>query len=64
MSQPSHGGGTVFTEVKSTVLPTKNDALFWYNLFKQGDGNPDTRHAACPVLVGIKWVSLSGGQIP
>uniref|UniRef100_A0A8R1I1G2 procollagen-proline 4-dioxygenase n=2 Tax=Caenorhabditis japonica TaxID=281687 RepID=A0A8R1I1G2_CAEJA len=57
MSQPSHGGGTVFTEVKSTVLPTKNDALFWYNLYKQGDGNSDTRHAACPVLVGIKWVS-------
>ncbi|CAI2349116.1 unnamed protein product [Caenorhabditis sp. 36 PRJEB53466] len=57
MSQPSHGGGTVFTEVKSTILPTKNDALFWYNLYKQGDGNSDTRHAACPVLVGIKWVS-------
>ena len=22
-----------------------------------GDGNPFTRHAACPVLVGVKWVS-------
>ncbi|CAB3401442.1 unnamed protein product [Caenorhabditis bovis] len=57
MSQPKYGGGTVFTEVKTTNLPTRNDALFWYNLHRQGDGNVDTRHAACPVLVGIKWVS-------
>ncbi|EPB69382.1 hypothetical protein ANCCEY_11519 [Ancylostoma ceylanicum] len=57
MTQPVHGGGTVFTEVKSTVMPSKNDALFWYNLYKFGDGDPRTRHAACPVLVGVKWVS-------
>ncbi|WKY00172.1 hypothetical protein Q1695_014772 [Nippostrongylus brasiliensis] len=57
MSQPVYGGGTVFTDIKSTVLPTKNDALFWYNLHKFGDGDVRTRHAACPVLVGVKWVS-------
>ncbi|KAK6051676.1 oxidoreductase, 2OG-Fe(II) oxygenase family protein [Cooperia oncophora] len=57
MSQPVHGGATVFTDIKSTVMPTKNDALFWYNLLKQGDGDVRTRHAACPVLVGVKWVS-------
>ncbi|RCN52652.1 tetratricopeptide repeat protein [Ancylostoma caninum] len=57
MTQPVHGGGTVFTEVKSTVMPSKNDALFWYNLHRFGDGDPRTRHAACPVLVGVKWVS-------
>ncbi|KJH44694.1 oxidoreductase, 2OG-Fe(II) oxygenase family protein [Dictyocaulus viviparus] len=57
MTQPVHGGGTVFTDVKSTILPSKNDALFWYNLHKFGDGDTRTRHAACPVLVGIKWVS-------
>ncbi|KAK5982889.1 Oxoglutarate iron-dependent oxygenase domain containing protein [Trichostrongylus colubriformis] len=57
MSQPVHGGGTVFTDIKSTIMPTKNDALFWYNLHKQGDGDVRTRHAACPVLVGVKWVS-------
>ncbi|KAK6020444.1 hypothetical protein OSTOST_13902, partial [Ostertagia ostertagi] len=34
-----------------------NDALFWYNLLKHGDGDSRTRHAACPVLVGVKWVS-------
>ncbi|ETN81225.1 oxidoreductase, 2OG-Fe(II) oxygenase family protein [Necator americanus] len=57
MTEPRYGGGTVFTEVKSTVLPTKNDALFWYNLHKYGDGNVLTRHAACPVLLGEKWVT-------
>ena len=29
--------------------------MFWYNLKKNGIGNPRTRHAACPVLVGTKW---------
>ncbi|KAJ1355034.1 Prolyl 4-hydroxylase subunit alpha-1 [Parelaphostrongylus tenuis] len=57
MTQPLYGGGTVFTDVKSAIFPTKNDALFWYNLHKFGDGDPRTRHAACPVLVGVKWVS-------
>uniref|UniRef100_A0A8D3DN87 procollagen-proline 4-dioxygenase n=1 Tax=Scophthalmus maximus TaxID=52904 RepID=A0A8D3DN87_SCOMX len=32
-------------------------AVFWYNLFKSGEGDYRTRHAACPVLVGSKWVS-------
>ncbi|GMR44194.1 hypothetical protein PMAYCL1PPCAC_14389, partial [Pristionchus mayeri] len=57
MSQPQIGGGTVFTEVKSAIFPTKNDALFWYNLLRNEEGDARTRHAACPVLVGIKWVS-------
>ncbi|CAJ0581013.1 unnamed protein product, partial [Mesorhabditis spiculigera] len=57
MSQPSLGGATVFTEVKSTMFPSKNDALFWYNLHRNGEGDDRTRHAACPVLVGVKWVS-------
>ncbi|XP_034166916.1 prolyl 4-hydroxylase subunit alpha-2 isoform X5 [Pangasianodon hypophthalmus] len=32
-------------------------AVFWYNLFRSGEGDYRTRHAACPVLVGSKWVS-------
>ncbi|KAI6176956.1 Procollagen-proline 4-dioxygenase [Aphelenchoides bicaudatus] len=57
MSQPEEGGGTAFTELKTTVMPSKNDALFWYNLLRSGEGDLRTRHAACPVLTGIKWVS-------
>ena len=37
----------------------QNDAVFWYNLKKNGKGNPMTRHAACPVLVGQKWGKFS-----
>uniref|UniRef100_A0AC34GPH6 Procollagen-proline 4-dioxygenase n=1 Tax=Panagrolaimus sp. ES5 TaxID=591445 RepID=A0AC34GPH6_9BILA len=57
MTQPEMGGGTVFTELKTTVMPSKNDALFWYNLYRSGEGDMRTRHAACPVLLGVKWVS-------
>uniref|UniRef100_A0A8C6PSQ0 procollagen-proline 4-dioxygenase n=1 Tax=Nothobranchius furzeri TaxID=105023 RepID=A0A8C6PSQ0_NOTFU len=32
-------------------------SVFWYNLFRSGEGDYRTRHAACPVLVGSKWVS-------
>nr|CDJ84261.1 Oxoglutarate iron-dependent oxygenase domain containing protein [Haemonchus contortus] len=56
-SEPVYGGGTVFIDVKSAVFPTKHDALFWYNLQKTGEGDTRTRHAACPVLLGVKWVT-------
>ena len=35
----------------------QGSAAFWYNLYKNGDGIYNTRHAACPVLVGVKWVA-------
>uniref|UniRef100_A0A0K0DVC8 procollagen-proline 4-dioxygenase n=2 Tax=Strongyloides stercoralis TaxID=6248 RepID=A0A0K0DVC8_STRER len=57
MTEPEIGGGTVFTELKTTVKPSKYDALFWYNLLRSGEGDLRTRHAACPVLLGVKWVS-------
>ncbi|KAL3115904.1 hypothetical protein niasHT_007204 [Heterodera trifolii] len=56
-SQPEKGGFTVFTELKTPQKPSKYDALFWYNLLRNGEGDLRTRHAACPVLLGVKWVS-------
>lgn len=40
----------------------QNAALFWWNLHKSGEGDGDTLHAGCPVLVGDKWgkACLSG----
>uniref|UniRef100_A0A182PPX1 procollagen-proline 4-dioxygenase n=1 Tax=Anopheles epiroticus TaxID=199890 RepID=A0A182PPX1_9DIPT len=32
-------------------------AAFWFNLHASGRGDYATRHAACPVLTGTKWVS-------
>ncbi|KAL7078512.1 hypothetical protein ACQ4LE_002658 [Meloidogyne hapla] len=57
LTKPDEGGFTVFTDLKSAMKPSKYDCLFWYNLLRSGEGDLRTRHAACPVLLGNKWVS-------
>ncbi|VDP76401.1 unnamed protein product, partial [Echinostoma caproni] len=56
MSDVTAGGGTAFNRIGALVNPVKNAAGFWYNLLPSGEGDLRTRHAACPVLVGSKWV--------
>ncbi|XP_046858925.1 prolyl 4-hydroxylase subunit alpha-1-like isoform X2 [Xenia sp. Carnegie-2017] len=57
MSDVELGGGTAFINVGALVQPRKGDGVFWFNLHKNGKGNLQTRHAACPVFVGTKWVA-------
>jgi len=59
LSDVEKGGRTVFTNTGPGVIiaPQKGSAAFWYNLKKNGQGNPKTEHSACPVLLGQKWVS-------
>lgn len=56
MSDVPQGGATVFTELGLSVFPVKGAAAFWLNLHASGEGDLATRHAACPVLQGSKWV--------
>ncbi|XP_076451527.1 prolyl 4-hydroxylase subunit alpha-3-like [Babylonia areolata] len=58
LSDVEVGGSTVFLRAGISVSPRKGMALFWYN-FAPDMENIDnlTQHAACPVLVGQKWVA-------
>jgi prolyl 4-hydroxylase len=57
MSDVIKGGATVFPYLKIRVPARKGTAAFWYNLRNSGDDDYLTRHAACPVLLGNKWVA-------
>ncbi|XP_030370404.1 prolyl 4-hydroxylase subunit alpha-1-like [Scaptodrosophila lebanonensis] len=50
------GGATIFPRLNLTITPEKGSAVLWYNI--KNDGEVDTRmfHAACPVIVGSKYV--------
>ncbi|CRK96752.1 CLUMA_CG010007, isoform A [Clunio marinus] len=51
------GGYTIFIYLKVRVSAVKGSAVFWYNIRDDGQGDYRTRHAACPVLIGTKWVA-------
>ncbi|XP_075858425.1 prolyl 4-hydroxylase subunit alpha-3 isoform X2 [Microcebus murinus] len=57
LSSVEAGGATAFIYANFSVPVVKNAALFWWNLHRSGEGDDDTLHAGCPVLVGDKWVA-------
>ncbi|XP_050984442.1 prolyl 4-hydroxylase subunit alpha-3 isoform X1 [Labeo rohita] len=57
LSSVEAGGFTAFIYANFSVPVVENGALFWWNLHRNGQGNVDTLHAGCPVIVGDKWVA-------
>ncbi|XP_073517347.1 prolyl 4-hydroxylase subunit alpha-3 isoform X2 [Phyllobates terribilis] len=57
LSSVDLGGSTAFIYANFSTPVVKNAAIFWWNLQRSGDGNEDTLHAGCPVLLGSKWVA-------
>ncbi|XP_034662923.1 prolyl 4-hydroxylase subunit alpha-1 [Drosophila subobscura] len=57
LSDVEAGGGTAFPFLPLLVTPERGSLLFWYNLHPSGDQDYRTKHAACPVLQGSKWIA-------
>uniref|UniRef100_A0A8C2X264 procollagen-proline 4-dioxygenase n=1 Tax=Cyclopterus lumpus TaxID=8103 RepID=A0A8C2X264_CYCLU len=54
LSSVEAGGSTAFIYANFSVPKA---AIFWWNLHRNGQGDADTLHAGCPVLIGDKWVA-------
>ncbi|ETN68763.1 hypothetical protein NECAME_05488 [Necator americanus] len=48
------GGETVYPLLQRTITPKAGDVLFWTNLDRQGKGNVNSLHGACPITDGEK----------
>jgi prolyl 4-hydroxylase len=53
-----HAGDAAYSQCAQegvAVRPRKGDALFFYSLTPNGEVDPKSLHAGCPVVRGDKW---------
>ena len=43
------GGSTVFPWIGKASTPEKGSAAFWFNIYPNGEFDPNSLHAACPI---------------
>jgi prolyl 4-hydroxylase len=51
------GGETIFPTAGLTIRPRQGDALLFYNVYANGELDPESLHGSSPVLAGEKWVA-------
>ena len=56
LDAPAAGGATVWPYLGVNVFPEKGSAVWWFNTRSDSVPDIETKHAACPVLLGQKWI--------
>jgi prolyl 4-hydroxylase len=56
LNDVTEGGVTHFDRIGVSVQPQAGALLVWNNMLSDGSPNPDVRHAALPVVRGVKYV--------
>jgi prolyl 4-hydroxylase len=56
LNDVTEGGVTSFDRIGVRIQPQAGALLVWNNMLSDGSPNPDVRHAALPVVSGVKYV--------
>ena len=59
LNDVEQGGATIFPALQIRVEPKKGAGLLWFNLHRNENGNTKSLHAACPIIRGEKWISVT-----
>ncbi|CAJ0957117.1 unnamed protein product, partial [Mesorhabditis belari] len=67
LKRAEKGGGLVFTELKTSLLPDVGDVILWFNMTSRHQLEYLSKHAACPVERGRKivislWIRSKGQE--
>ncbi|CAL4064430.1 unnamed protein product [Meganyctiphanes norvegica] len=57
LQAPKSGGNTVFPWVGAGIRPVNFAGVLWWNLLDSHEYDFLTKHAACPILRGTKWIA-------